>query len=62
MDRERKDKCHGSQGIVINNEFYVIGGYNDNKHLKWNKTSNKFEVLHDLHDEISTVVYKTVVR
>ena len=43
----------GAQGIMINNEFHVIGGYRNNKHLKWNETIRKFEKLHDLRKAIN---------
>ena len=43
----------GAQGIMINNEFHVIGGYKSNQHLKWNEKNKKFEALHDLRKEIN---------
>ena len=40
----------GAQAIMINNHLHIIGGYNNNKHLKWNKTNNKSEILHNFND------------
>ena len=36
----------GSQGIIIDNEFHIIGGTKNNKHLRLNNISNKFETFY----------------
>ena len=38
----------GAQGIIINNEYHIIGGYNHPKHIKYNEKLKKFEELHDI--------------
>ena len=38
----------GGQGIIINNEFHVIGGSENGKHLKWNDGSKTMDIVHDL--------------
>ena len=36
-------------GIMIKNEFHIIGGYFDNKHLKYSPNSNgrKCDIMHE---------------
>lgn len=41
-----EDIGFGSQGIIINHQYHVIGG-DQCKHLSFNKVSNKLDVLHD---------------
>ena len=44
----------GAQGILINNDFHIIGGGHEHyKHCKWNKINNTFEILHDLGEEMN---------
>ena len=38
----------GSQGIIINDKYHIIGGYDNSKHLCYNVETNQFEELHDL--------------
>eukprot|EP01084_Bolivina_argentea_P142970 251137_1 len=35
-----------SNGFMINNEYHIIGGEYNNKHLKWNSQSNKWQTVH----------------
>ena len=37
---------HSSQCIIIDDEFHIIGGYSNNKHLKWNEKDKKFDTIH----------------
>ena len=54
----------GAQGIIIDNEFHVIGGSGNNKHLKWNRISKEFDVLHDLKEEVNwnKITHRQLVR
>ena len=38
----------GNQGIMINNEFHLIGGSKNTQHLKWNDFSTKMDTFHDI--------------
>ena len=38
----------GAKFVVIQNQFHVIGGFENHKHLVLNENTNKFQVLHDL--------------
>lgn len=41
-------KFQGAEAIMINDELHIIGGYGNYNHLKYNKVSKKFDVLHDI--------------
>ena len=43
----------GVRCIIINNELHIIGGYGNDKHLKWNNERKKLETLHDMNMEIN---------
>ena len=43
---------YGSEGVMINGEFHVIGGWNNDEHLKWNEETKKFDQICDLTQEI----------
>eukprot|EP01084_Bolivina_argentea_P287983 494201_1 len=36
----------GAYGIMIKNKFHVIGGYQNNKHMKYNTISKTFDTIH----------------
>ena len=38
------------QGIVINNEFHVVGGSENTKHLEWNNCSKTMDTMQDLEN------------
>lgn len=42
-----------AQAIIINNEYHIIGGFQNDKHVKWNSKILKFEILHDLKNHIN---------
>ena len=44
-------KTSGSRGLIINDEFHIIGGYQNGKHVKWNEKNKQFDVLHDVSNE-----------
>ena len=35
-------------GIIIKDEFHIVGGWMTNNHIKYNRNTQKCEVLHDL--------------
>ena len=41
-------ECSYAQGIILNNEYHVIGGRENPKHFKYNETTQKMQILHDL--------------
>ena len=53
----------GSQGIMINNEFHIIGGI-ANKHIKYGPNDKKIQVLHDFSDvlDVNGIQFHQIVR
>ena len=53
----------GAQGIIINNEFHIIGGSDNGNHLKWNQDTNKFEIATDnICEELKRGQYHGLVK
>eukprot|EP01084_Bolivina_argentea_P127027 224741_1 len=52
-----------SHGFMINDEYHIIGGEYNNKHLKWNSKSNKWVTIQEFsefesqHLSVNPVVY-----
>ena len=51
----------GSTEIMIDNQFHVIGGVDNNKHFKYNKTTKKWDIMHIFKD-IDKFCYPKTVR
>ena len=48
----------GARGVIINNEFHVIGG--QSKHLRYNQQTIKFDVVHDFNPRIICPVHRLI--
>eukprot|EP01084_Bolivina_argentea_P061603 112608_1 len=42
-----------AESIVIQNQFHIIGGEHNYKHLKWNSITNQFETIHTFDSKVS---------